>query len=120
MSKSKKSKRNKKRNPAQKMSYKFNYPLRAVIKTHTLTDYDDIKFVRNINTHCDFVIYNTLDKRIELVVEVDGSQHQESIQAARDRRKDRLLHDANVKILRLPTTSMDCKEKIIATLRENN
>ena len=102
------------------LSYKFNYPLRAVIKTHTLTDYDDIKFVRNINTHCDFVIYNTLDKRIELVVEVDGSQHQESIQAARDRRKDRLLHDANVKILRLPTTSMDCKEKIIAALRENN
>lgn len=98
------------------LSYRFNYPLRAVIKTTSLTDYDDIKFVRNINTHCDFVIYNTLDKKIELVVEVDGSQHQESVQFARDRRKDRLLQGANIKVLRLPTTSMDCKEKIIAAL----
>lgn len=98
------------------LSYKFNYPLRAVIKTTSLTDYDDIKFVRNINTHCDFVIYNTLDKKIELVVEVDGSQHQESVQFARDRRKDRLLQGAKIKMLRLPTTSMDCKEKIIAAL----
>lgn len=98
------------------LSYRFNYPLRAVIKTTSLTDYDDIKFVRNINTHCDFVIYNTLDKKIELVVEVDGRQHQESVQFARDRRKDRLLQGANIKVLRLPTTSMDCKEKIIAAL----
>lgn len=102
------------------LSYRFNYPLRAVIKINSLTDYDDIKFVRNINTHCDFVIYNTLDKKIELVVEVDGSQHQEEIQLARDRRKDRLLQEANVRILRLPTTSMDCKEKIIDALRKKN
>lgn len=102
------------------LSYRFNYPLRAVIKINSLSDYDDIKFVRNINTHCDFVIYNTLDKKIELIVEVDGSQHQEEIQLARDRRKDRLLKEANVRILRLPTTSMDCKEKIIDALRKKN
>ncbi len=102
------------------LSYKFNYPLRAVIKINFLTDDEDIKFVRNINTHCDFVIYNTLDKRIELVVEVDGSQHQEEIQSARDRRKDRLLQEANIRILRLPTTSMDCKERIIDALLKKN
>ena len=69
---------------------------------------------------CDFVIYNTLDKKIELVVEVDGSQHQEEIQSARDRRKDRLLQEANIRILRLPTTSMDCKERIIDALLKKN
>jgi len=51
-----------------------------------------------------------------LVVEVDGSQHREEIQAARDRRKDRLLADAGIKILRLTTTSIECKEKIVAML----
>ena len=45
------------------LSYRFNYPLRAVIKINSLTDNEDIKFVRNINTHCDFVIYNTCTVR---------------------------------------------------------
>lgn len=96
--------------------FRFNYPLRAIIKTDSLTDKEDIMFIRNINTHCDFVIYSALNKKIELVIEVDGSQHLEEIQSARDRRKDRLLADAGIKILRLPTTAVDCKEKIINAL----
>lgn len=99
------------------LGYKFNYPLKYVIKTSTLTDDDDIKFVSNINTHCDFMIYSKLNKEILLVVEVDGSQHNEEIQAKRDRRKDRLLTSAGVKILRLSTTTIDCKEKIIEMLK---
>ena len=98
------------------LAFKFNYPLKYVIKLNTLTDPQDIKFVSNINTHCDFLIYNKLNNEIALVVEVDGSQHKEEIQAARDRRKDRLLADAGVKILRLATTTIECKEKIVAML----
>lgn len=101
------------------LGYKFNYPLKYVIKTSTLTDTEDIKFVSNINTHCDFLIYNKLDKAIELVVEVDGSQHKEDIQAKRDKRKDRLLATAGVKVLRLSTTTIECREKIIAMLTAN-
>lgn len=100
------------------LDYKFNYPLKQVIKLDGLSDFDDIKFVSNINTHCDFLIYNKLDKAIELVVEVDGSQHKESVQAERDKRKDRLLKEAGIKILRLSTTTIECKEKIIAKLIE--
>lgn len=51
-----------------------------------------------------------------MVVEVDGSQHKEEVQAARDKRKDRLLTAAGIKILRLPTTTIECKEKIISIL----
>lgn len=90
--------------------------LKYIIKPLNLRDEKDIKFVSNINTHCDFVIYNTLNKAIELVIEVDGSQHNESVQAERDRRKDRLLGDAGIKILRLPITSINCKEKIMDAL----
>lgn len=98
------------------LGYKFNYPLKYVIKGKSLTDPEDIKFVSNINTHCDFLIYNKLNKEIEMVVEVDGSQHKEEIQAQRDRRKDRLLATFGIKILRLSTTSIECKEKIIDIL----
>ena len=38
------------------------------------------------------------------------------MQANRDKRKDRLLADAEVKLLRLSTTSIECKEKIISNL----
>lgn len=100
------------------LGYKFNYPLKYVIKVNALTDPEDVKFVSNISTHCDFLIYNKFNKEIVLVVEVDGSQHREAVQAARDRRKDRLLLNAGIKILRLTTTSIECKEKIIAMLSQ--
>lgn len=99
------------------LGYKFNYPLKYVIKPNTLSDPEDVKFVSNINTHCDFLIYNKLNKEIEMVVEVDGSQHKEEVQANRDRRKDRLLATAGIKVLRLSTTTIECKEKIVAMLK---
>lgn len=98
------------------LAFKHNFPLKYIIKPTNLYYEKDIKFVSNINTHCDFVIYNTLNKAIELVIEVDGSQHKECIQAERDRRKDRLLSNAGIKILRLSTTAINCKEKIIDAL----
>ena len=47
------------------------------------------------------------------------SQHKEEVQAARDKRKDRLLTAVGIKILRLPTTTIECKEKIISVLTDN-
>ena len=98
------------------LGYKFNYPLKFVIKSSSLSDVKDIKFVSNINTHCDFLIYNRLNKEIVLVVEVDGSQHKEEVQVERDKRKDRLLTAAGIRILRLSTTTVDCREKIVKAL----
>ncbi len=100
------------------LSFKHNYPLKFVLKTDEITDSEDLKFVMNTHTHCDFVIYNTLDKSIELVIEVDGKyNHAKPEQIERDRRKDRLLKNAGIKLLRLPTTAIKCKEKIIAKLK---
>jgi len=102
------------------IDFKHNYPLRYVVKPQAIGDRDDRTFVSNIKTHCDFVIYSKLNKEILLVVEVDGSQHEEEIQASRDRKKDRVLCDAGIKILRLPTTTIECKEKIINALLHTN
>ena len=100
------------------LGYKFNYPLKFVIKVSNLSDVDDVKFVSNINTHCDFLIYNKLNNEVLMVVEVDGSQHKEDVQTRRDKRKDRLLTSAGIGVLRLSTTTIECKEKIIETLKK--
>lgn len=102
------------------IGYKFNYPLKFVLKTSSIDDEEDVKFVSNINTHCDFLIYNKLNKEILMVVEVDGSQHKNEIQAKRDKRKDRLLSTAGISVLRLSTTTIDCREKIVDALKQAN
>lgn len=94
------------------LQFKNNYPLKYIIKPCVFESQEDEKFVNNIHTHCDFVIYNTLNKEIVLAVEVDGPQHNEEPQKSRDARKDKLLTKAGIKILRLPTHSLDCEEKI--------
>jgi hypothetical protein len=94
------------------LDYHFGYSLRKILNTSYINDEDDLKFINNPNTHCDFVVFNTLNKEIRLIIEVDGEQHKEAVQYNRDRRKDRLLTTAGLKILRLPTTSIECREKI--------
>ena len=97
--------------------FKLHYPLRKIIRTDKLQDIDDRNFVENANTHCDFIVYNTLDKSIVLVIEVDGSQHADEIQQQRDRRKDRLLFECGIEVLRIGTTEINCEEKISNKLK---
>lgn len=99
------------------ISFKHNYPLRKMIHTEYLNDIEDRKFAENPNTHCDFLIFNKLDKSILLVVEVDGNQHNDPIQEQRDERKDRILNLYDIPVLRLRTTEIDCEMKIKAALR---
>jgi len=99
------------------LKFYHNYRLRNILNINFINDYEDLKFVKNANTHCDFVIFDLLDKEIKLVIEVDGRQHNQQIQKSRDERKDRLLQSAGLKILRLPTTEIECKEKIEKALQ---
>lgn len=94
------------------LDYVSHYPLQKIVRTEIVSDEGDRKFLLNPNTHCDFIIYNTLDKSVRLVVEVDGTQHNYGIQKLRDERKDRILMRANIPLLRIATTSSMCKERI--------
>ena len=99
------------------LKFHHNYQLRKVLNIDSITDVDDLKFVKNPNTHCDFILFDLLNKEIRLVIEVDGRQHNESVQKARDERKDRLLANAGIKVLRLPTTAIECRKQIEEALR---
>ena len=94
------------------IDFKFNYPLGMLIESRLLNDVEDRQFAENRKTHCDFVVYDRIDKTPRLVIEVDGKQHEQKVQQVRDMRKDRILHWANIPVLRLKTTDIDCEEKI--------
>ncbi len=98
------------------LSFKFNYPLRKILRADTISDFEDKNFMLAPGTHCDFVIFSNLDKRIQLIIEVDGKQHGKTIQKQRDKRKDRLLHAAGLKLMRIKTTDVLVKETIEALL----
>lgn len=99
-----------------------NYPLRKLVRPSTIFNNNDKKFLLNSGTHCDFVIFNKLDKSVSQVVEVDGVQHENPIQKKRDEMKDRLLKNAGIPILRIKTTSSNCEKRIIEALNnvQNN
>ena len=94
--------------------FAMHYPLSKIVNPSSLADKEDARFASNSNTHLDFLIYDVLDKSPVLAVEVDGLQHVlDKRQSERDKRKDRLLlQQAGVRIVRIPTTSVDCKEKV--------
>ena len=94
------------------LSFKFNYPLNRIINAGELSDIEDRNFVLSPGTHCDFVIFDRLNKQIRLIVEVDGKQHDDLIQKSRDERKDRILQEAGLKLIRIKTTEVNVIERI--------
>lgn len=81
---------------------------------------DDLKFVRNCWTHCDFVIFEKFGKKAICVIEVDGKQHvKDKDQIKRDAIKDNLLKIFGIPILRVSTDDVILKEKIEDFLSKN-
>ena len=101
------------------ISVLFNYPLRKIVDANLINDKADKAFVLHPNTHCDFVVYNLLDKSVKLVVEVDGKQHDLSLQKMRDVRKDRVLSHAGINIIRIETSSVKVEEKLRQALKSS-
>lgn len=101
------------------LSFKHNYPLNRVIDVESVSDATDRNFILNPGTHCDFVIFDSLNKQIRLIIEVDGKQHDDFIQKRRDEMKDRILHGAGLKLIRIKTTDVNIQERIEKHLSNN-
>ena len=80
--------------------------------------YDEYKFLKNPNSHADFLIFNKMSKKPLLVIEVDGvSFHeQQKIQVERDTKKNSILEKTGINILRLKTNESDEANRIKNTL----
>ncbi|CAI3582092.1 AAA domain-containing protein [Clostridium neonatale] len=98
----------------------MHYPLNVVIRDTSSLNEEELRFVSNILTHVDFMIFRKIDKSPVLVVEVDGyNYHQNNPkQLERDRLKDRILEKYNIPILRLPTNGSEEEEKLKEKLKD--
>jgi very-short-patch-repair endonuclease len=83
----------------------MHQPLKMLIRNPDKLDDDECKFAMNISTHTDFLIFNKMDKKPVLVVEVDGYAYHANNpkQIEQDRMKDAILGKYGIPILRIRT-----------------
>lgn len=102
----------------KRLYYLFNYPLRRTVNAQDF-DEEKQKFINNINTHCDFVIIDKIDKKIKAAIEVDGKTHTfDEKQINRDRKKNKILEIAGIPLLRTTTFSSVLEYEIEELLKK--
>ena len=89
-------------------------PLNDLLKNLDLLSEEEKKYASNDWTHIDFVIYNKMDKKMVMAIEVDGYHfHKKGTrQNERDKLKDSILQKYDVPLIRLKTTGSG-EEKIL-------
>lgn len=95
-------------------------PLFRILENKNLLNKDELKYASHEWTHIDFVIYNKMDKKPSLAVEVDGyTFHKKSTaQSQRDELKNEILKKYNIPLIRLSTIGSDEKNIIKNKLDE--
>ena len=95
-----------------------HFPLNMLIKNLKLLNEEECKYVMNPATHVDFLVYNRINKKPMLAIEVDGYEyHQEdTVQDARDLLKNHIMEVYEIPLLRFKTNGSGEKEKIIEML----
>ncbi len=102
------------------LSFKYQWPLSMVIRDLSLLNDREKNFVKNKNSHFDFIIYDRYSKRYAAAIEVDGvTYHRKgSRQETRDIIKDGICGKYGLEILRLRTDCNSEEEKIVSLLNE--
>ena len=95
-----------------------HFPLNMLIRDTSLLSEPERRYVRNPAAHLDFLLYNRISKKPVLAIEVDGyDYHGETTgQAARDLKKDHILDEYGIPLLRFKTNGSGEKETILEAL----
>lgn len=91
-----------------------------LVKDYSLLSHEESAYARNPLTHIDFLLFRKMDKSPLLAIEVDGTSFHAagSIQAVRDEKKNHILAQCGIPLLRLRTDGSDEKKQIEQVLRE--
>lgn len=92
--------------------------LATLVKDFLLLTEDEQRYARNSLTHIDFLLFDKMDKRPVLAIEVDGTAFHEagSKQASRDAKKNSIAEKCRLPLLRLRTDGSDEYGKVKSAL----
>ena len=96
-----------------------HYPLNNLIRDYSPLTPEERAFASNRLSHLDFLIYNKVNKKPVLAIEVDGwAFHKKgSRQYYRDEIKNSILPKYGIKLLRRSTTGSSERKKILFALQ---
>lgn len=102
-----------------KLDVVSHLPLNSILRDLYLLSDEEVRYVMNLMTHIDFVIFSRIDKTLLIAVEVDGYiYHKEGTrQHERDEMKDRILDKYNIPHIRFSTNGSSEKERLENLLR---
>ena len=91
-----------------------------MIKDKSLLNDEELKYVKNPNTHIDFYIFNNIGDRFVLAVEIDGYKYHKkgTKQYERDLLKNGILEKYNLPYIRLKTNGSNEEKNIREKLDE--
>lgn len=109
-----------KENNYDNLDIAVHVPLINVLADMELLNEEEVKFATNTWTHIDFVIFNKMDKKLVVAIEVDGYYfHREGTkQQERDNIKDKILYKYDIPLIRLNTTGSGEKEILENKIKE--
>lgn len=109
-----------KENGYDNLDIAVHVPLMDVLANTDLLDEEEKQYSSNVWTHIDFVIFNKMDKKLVIAIEVDGYYyHREGTkQQERDMIKNRILEKYDVPLIRLSTTGSGEKEVLENKIKE--
>ena len=85
-----------------------------------MTD-EEVRYASNPLTHLDFLLFNKMDKKPIMAIEIDGTRYhvEGSRQAERDLLKNSVMEKYGLPLLRIRTNESDVENRIISKLRES-
>lgn len=109
-----------KENKYSNLDIAVHVPIMNILADIKLPNQEEIKFATNIWTHIYFVIFNKMDKKLVIAIEVDGYYfHREGTkQQERDNIKNRILEEYDIPLIRLNTIGSGEKETLESKIKE--
>lgn len=109
-----------KENNYENLDIAVHVPLINILANMELLNEEELNFATNIWTHIDFVIFNKMDKKLVIAIEVDGYYfHKEGTkQQERDNIKNKILYKYDIPLIRLNTNGSGEKEVLENKIKE--
>lgn len=109
-----------KKNNYSNLDIEVHVPLMNILSDTTLLNQEEIQFATNTWTHIDFIIFNKMDKKLVIAIEVDGYYfHREGTrQQEKDNIKNKILEKYDIPLIRLNTIGSGEEEILENKIKE--